>query len=195
MNREYTPQFVFITIHSVIIVYTILITATILKSNGYPEVDYFAGPIAKFVRNFGLFLILIPALWAVLTIWLDREGWRHSRIFTLVSGLIIVVFLFQLAGCSAAQAEGRERHIKTTQLNTILSQSSSIVLLVSTGMANKLLSIQKCDQIDDFRMRIFDFEVSMRDITELSLAIERQRKLLPSTIAIHQSSMICSWVA
>ena len=105
MNREYTPQVVFITIHSVIIAYSILITATILKGNGYPEADYFVGPFARFVRHFGLFLIFIPALWAALTIWLDREGWLYSGIFTLVSGLLVMFFLFQLAGCSAAQAE------------------------------------------------------------------------------------------
>ena len=105
MNREYTPQFIFVTIHSTIIIYSILFTATILKGNGYPEVDYFVGPFAYFVRHYGLVLILIPAFWAAFTISLDRSGWNYSQIFTVVSGINEMVFLFHFSGCSITQAE------------------------------------------------------------------------------------------
>jgi hypothetical protein len=89
----------------VIIIYSVLVTATILKGNGYPNEDYFVGPFAHFVRHYGLVLILIPAMWAAITIWVDRLGWNYARLFTFISGLLVIFLLFQLSACSAAQSE------------------------------------------------------------------------------------------
>ena len=107
MLREYTTQFIFIALHSVIIIYTVLITATNLKINGYPEEAWFADPFSLYVRHYGMTLLVVPALWLVFTIWIDNEGWEHSRKIVVVSGFGIIVILVMIGFASMIGAQPR----------------------------------------------------------------------------------------
>lgn len=99
--REHTVQTVFVAIHATIIVYGILVTATLLKGSGYPEYDHFFW-FSKFVRHAGIAFFLLPAGWVFLTFWYEQSDRLHPTIFTLATGFGLIVLLWWLFSVSAA---------------------------------------------------------------------------------------------
>ena len=99
--REYTVQTVFVAIQATIIVYGILVTATLLKGSGYPEYDHFFW-FSKFVRHAGIAFFLMPAGWVFLTFWYEQSDRLHPTIFTLATGFGLIVLLWWLFAISAA---------------------------------------------------------------------------------------------
>ncbi len=103
--REYTIQTVFVALQATVIIYGILITATLMKTNGYPEWQGVFW-ISKFVRHAGLMFFLVPAGWVWLTIWYDRTDRRYPQIFSVVTGLLVLILLHQ---CFSRSAEGAQQ--------------------------------------------------------------------------------------
>ena len=99
--RDNTTQTVFVAIHATIIVYGILVTATLLKGNGYPEYDNFFW-FSKFVRHAGLLFFVIPAGWVLLTYWYDQSDRLHPTIFTVGTGFALILLLWWLFSVSAS---------------------------------------------------------------------------------------------
>lgn len=92
--REYMPQIVLASLQSLVVLMGSMFTATILKAFGYPESRAHWPPASVFVRNWGVSLVLIPFIWVIATIWMERlhAGW-FSRRWTILSGLLILIGL------------------------------------------------------------------------------------------------------
>jgi len=83
-------QSVLAVLQSALIVGGSLTTATLMKARGYPDSSQYWHPWALFVRNWGFLLILIPAIWVVGTIWLERNrSLDFSTRGTVVTGMLV----------------------------------------------------------------------------------------------------------
>lgn len=96
----------FVAIQATIIVYGILVTGTLLKGAGYPEIDNFFW-FSKIVRHAGLLFFVIPAGWVWLTYYYDQSDRLHPTIFTLGTGVAVIVLLWWLFSVSASGIVGR----------------------------------------------------------------------------------------
>ena len=94
--QEYKAQSVLGLMQTVLILYAILTTATLMKAMGYPDDDILVQwrPMALFVRKFGLLLMLVPISWCCITIRLENSSSRFSKPWTLVSGLLLLSVLY-----------------------------------------------------------------------------------------------------
>ncbi len=99
--RDYTIQTIFVALQSTVIVYGILITATLLKGNGYPEYENFFW-FSKFVRHAGFLFLLVPAGWVWLTCWYDQSSRNYPLAFTVATGIGLLFILYQIFAASAA---------------------------------------------------------------------------------------------
>src|SRR6056297_3436310 len=99
--RDYTLQTVFVALQATVIVYGILITATLLKGNGYPEYDNFFW-FSKFVRHAGFLFLVVPAGWVWLTYWYDQSDRIYPLAFTVASGIGFLIILYMIFASSAS---------------------------------------------------------------------------------------------
>ena len=92
--REYALQSIFFLVHSMVVMGGSMFTATVLKVRGYPEARAEWPWLPVFVRNWGFFLILIPAAWVLATIWLERHrpDWFTKR-DTILTGVLLLAGL------------------------------------------------------------------------------------------------------
>jgi hypothetical protein len=104
--REFALQSIFFITHCMVIMGGSMFTATFLKLNGYPEARPVWPWLPVFIRNWGVVLILIPAVWVLATIWLERHcsDWFSKR-WTILSGAFLLAalawFMFRVALISA----------------------------------------------------------------------------------------------
>lgn len=109
---EFKVQAVFAALQSGMIVAGSLLIAVILKARGYPDRFSELPPVLGFVRNWGFLLIVIPAVWAAVTIWLERHRPHlFSKSWTVATGVAVWLCLAWLllaallrAGSSLIQA-------------------------------------------------------------------------------------------
>lgn len=101
--REYAMQSIFVAAHSVVIVAGSMMTAVALRARGYPDQDRDWPLLPVFVREWGLVLILIPAAWVLLTIWLERHRDLGKR-WTILTAVLLLAALACLMMLSFSQA-------------------------------------------------------------------------------------------
>ncbi|MEK7948864.1 hypothetical protein [Luteolibacter soli] len=91
---EFRVQAVLAALQSGIVIAGSLLTATILKARGYPETFSVLPLKLSFVRNWGFLLILLPLVWALATIWLERRqpDWFSKR-WTVGTGVLLAAWL------------------------------------------------------------------------------------------------------
>jgi hypothetical protein len=90
--RDNAMQSIFAAAQSVVIVAGSLLTAATPRMRGGE------GPwLPVFVRDWGFLLLLVPAVWVVGTIWLERHrsDWFTKR-WTILSGLLVLLSLVSL---------------------------------------------------------------------------------------------------
>ena len=94
--REYKIQSVLGLMQTVLILYAVLATATLMKAMGYPDDDIMVQwkSMALLVRKAGLMLMLLPIAWTCITIQLENGSSRFSKSWTLASGLFLLVVLY-----------------------------------------------------------------------------------------------------
>ena len=106
--REYAMQSIFAAAQSLVILTGSIFTATVLKS-GHGARS--AGPwLPVFVRDWGFVLMLIPATWVFLTLWLERHrsDWFTKR-WTVLSGVLLLAVLAWLMVTAVAIAGAAPR--------------------------------------------------------------------------------------
>jgi hypothetical protein len=92
--RDYAMQSIFAAAQSVAIVAGSLLTAATPRMRGSGS----GGPwLAVFVRDWGFLLLLIPAAWVFVTLWLERHrsDWFTKR-WTILSGVLLLAALVLL---------------------------------------------------------------------------------------------------
>ena len=88
--REHSIQSVFVALDAALIIGGSLMTAALMKARGFPDPDQFWHPFALFVRGWGFFLILIPALWVGGSLWLERNPrFDFTSRWTIVTGILV----------------------------------------------------------------------------------------------------------
>jgi hypothetical protein len=103
--REYALQSILFLAQSMVIMGSSMFTATLLKVQGYPEARTTWPWLPVFVRNWGFSFIVIPAVWALATIWLERHrpDWFSKR-ETIVTGILLLLALGYLMARIALRA-------------------------------------------------------------------------------------------
>lgn len=71
--REHGIQSVLTVLQATVVVAGSMCTATVLKAFGYPEEHRIWPAFSVFVRNWGFVFLIVPAFWAVTTLWLERH--------------------------------------------------------------------------------------------------------------------------
>ena len=94
--REYKVQSVLGLMQTVVIIYGILATATIMKVYGYPDAAVMWQDGSLFVRRFGLVLLALPILWVSATIYWEQFDQIFSKACTLITGIALLVALVML---------------------------------------------------------------------------------------------------
>lgn len=72
----------------------VFLTRGVFARLGYPNEDLDWNTTALLVRDYGYFLLLVPAIWTTVSIYLENSlisFW--SRRWTLASGLVFLLFL------------------------------------------------------------------------------------------------------
>ena len=102
--REHGTQSVLTVLQATVVVAGSMCTATILKALGYPESHDMWPSLSVFVRNWGFLFLIIPASWAITTLWLERHqsSWFSKR-WTLITGIIVLAALSFLFVVSTTQ--------------------------------------------------------------------------------------------
>ncbi len=94
MNQEFKIQSIFVTLHAAIIIGGSMFTAMALKMMDRSDIGPGNSFCLWFVRNWGFFILIVPLLWALSTISLERRHYDwFSKRFTIVSGLILLSVL------------------------------------------------------------------------------------------------------
>lgn len=91
--REYALQSILGLMQSVVVLYGILATATMMKVYGYPDAPMMWRDDSLFVRRFGLVLFAVPILWVSATIFMERYDLTFSKRYTLITGVALLVWL------------------------------------------------------------------------------------------------------
>ncbi len=96
--RDYAMQSIFAAAQSVVIVAGALLTAATPRMRGGPW-------LAVLVRDWGFLLLLIPAAWVLITLWLERHrsDWFTKR-WTILSGILVLAALVLLMVQAFTQA-------------------------------------------------------------------------------------------
>ena len=103
-SNEYRVQSVLALLQAGVIVGGCLFTGTILKARGYPDQFTEIPFLLLFVRNWGFLLILIPLVWAVLTIRMEQRSEWFSRRWTAISGFALLAALVWFVLLAMARA-------------------------------------------------------------------------------------------
>ena len=91
--NSYRIQTILGLIQAGIIVFGSLLTGVMLKAVGYPDRFQQLPFKLLFVRNWGFLLIVIPLIWAIGTIWTERNQHWHTKRWTMASGLCLAAWL------------------------------------------------------------------------------------------------------
>ena len=83
--RDHGAQVVLVTLQSFVVLYGFLATGTMMKAVGYPEFDNF-GWLLLAVRRAGWMLLLVPPLWAWVTLHFEASSAKFSRRWTVLTG-------------------------------------------------------------------------------------------------------------
>ena len=81
------------TLQAVVIIYGVLATGVTMKAVGYPEGQHFSDQV-MFIRKVGLVFLLIPALWAWGTLKVEFGSTRDFRIWSFLTGVILLALLW-----------------------------------------------------------------------------------------------------
>lgn len=88
--REASIQTVFASLDGLLIMIGSLTTAVVMKANGFPGPGKVWHPLSLFVRDWGFLLILIPGLWAVGSVWMEKHPrFPFTRRWTMVTGILL----------------------------------------------------------------------------------------------------------
>lgn len=92
--RDYAMQSIFAAAQAVVIVAGALLTAATPRMRGGGSGGHW---LPVFVRDWGVLLLLIPAAWVIVTLWLERHrsDWFTKR-WTILSGVLLLVALVLL---------------------------------------------------------------------------------------------------
>ncbi len=72
----------------------VLLTAANLRVHAFPDQPLNLNPTAVAVRDFGFFLLIIPVVWSIACVLLERNNSnRWSPFMTLASGLALIALL------------------------------------------------------------------------------------------------------
>ena len=113
---EFAAQSVFAVLQSALIVGGSLTTAALMKARGFPDSSQFWHPFALFVRSWGFLLILIPGIWVVGTIWLERSrSLDFTTRWTVISGLLVSAGLVLLMAISVLLGSGAGTLIQSVE--------------------------------------------------------------------------------
>ena len=92
--RDYAMQSIFAAAQSLVIVAGAMLTAATPRMRAAGG----DGPwLPVFVRDWGFLLLLIPAVWVFVTLWLERHrsDWFTKR-WTILSGVLVLALLIAL---------------------------------------------------------------------------------------------------
>ncbi len=103
--RKYAMQSIFVAAQSVTIVAGSMMTAVALRMRGYPDEEKDWPLVPVFLREWGLVLILLPATWMLLTIWLERHTDNFTKRWTILTGTLLPAALACLAMHAFTRAE------------------------------------------------------------------------------------------
>ena len=83
--KEYATQSILGAMQSVVVLYGLLVNATMMKTIGFPEYSM--------ISRFGFVWLFAPIVWVVATIYLERTDHGFSKRFTLLTGVAVLVLL------------------------------------------------------------------------------------------------------
>lgn len=98
-------QSIFVAAQSVTIVAGSMMTAVVLRMRGFPNDEKDWPLIPVFLREWGLVLILLPTMWMLLTIWLERHTDYFTKRWTIITGTLLLATLACLMMYAFARAE------------------------------------------------------------------------------------------
>ena len=81
-------------LQTLVIVIGVFTTGIVLKFHMYPKLSLDWNPASVAVRNYGFFLLIIPAAWTGVCLALERcrtNLWSPTR--TLISGIVVITLL------------------------------------------------------------------------------------------------------
>ena len=105
MIAQHRVQSVIAAFQCTTIVFGTIAVATMLKAAGYPDSRDTWPQMPVFIRDWGLIFLFIPLGWVVFTIWLEhKKEYECSRVFVMISGLIVLGLLFFFFLGQAARA-------------------------------------------------------------------------------------------
>jgi hypothetical protein len=80
-----------------LVVYAVFVAAAFMKiASVYPTASQTgAAQFTQGVRDFGVWMLLVPAVWSAISFWLQRRPEGDASTFTglYISGIVVVVFL------------------------------------------------------------------------------------------------------
>jgi hypothetical protein len=91
--HEHRIQTILVLLQIGVIGFGTLLIAAMIKAWGYPKHLKVISPYVLFWRNWGYFLIIVPLVWAMGTIWMERNLDGFSKRWTLVTGLFLLLYL------------------------------------------------------------------------------------------------------
>ena len=106
--QEYGAQTVLASIQTVIVIGGTLTTAALLKAAGYPDARPLWPTLPVFIRDWGFVLLLVPAIWVICTVALERSLVDSStKRTTIASGVaVILALLYVLTGSAVSTMSG-----------------------------------------------------------------------------------------
>lgn len=108
MIAEHRIQSVIAAFQCVTVISGSIAVASMLKAAGYPHARDSWPDLPVFIRDWGLMLLCVPLAWAFLTIWLERrDDYECPKAFVVISGLLLLAFLFCFFLIASAKAVAR----------------------------------------------------------------------------------------
>ena len=105
--QEYGAQTVLASIQTVIVIGGTLTTAALLKAAGYPDARPLWSTLPVFIRDWGFVLLLVPAIWVICTVALERSLVDSStKRTTIASGVVVILALLYVLIGSAVSTMG-----------------------------------------------------------------------------------------